>query len=458
MRPGTATQEARVYRTSVAGTARAAGGRSYAPAGGLCYRFCLPTTPQRTRAVSISEIPYGRVPRGRLATLLACFLLLVPLASGAAQQEELTVRILSPEAGAYVSGSTTIAAIVDPVGETAISRVSFTVDDVTIGVREEPPWEIEWDAGESFARHIIDVEAVDATGRTAQATVVTGDLETAVFRAEVAAVLLYVTAVDGQGRYMADLEAEDFEVYEDGERQEITHFTSEPRPFVAGLLLDTSGSMEGTKIARARQGALTFLEQVTEQDEMFVMTFDSYPRLVQDLTGNTALLREAFSDLAVGGATSLNLAVVEAADILVERPERRAVIVLSDGYDTTQTVSVDQAVDYARRLDVRVYGIGIFGTQTGDLRGRRSFDSFNPGEDSLRAFSDGTGGRSIILDSLGELQAAYEDIANELKSQYALAYRPSDPADPGEWREIEVEVDGAGEVRTKPGYFGQERY
>lgn len=408
--------------------------------------------------MSIPETPCSRAFSGRLAALVGLVLTLLPVSSGAAQQEELTVRILSPDAGAYVSGTTTIAAVPDPVGDTAIVRMTFTVDGVAVGTREEPPWEVEWDAGESFARHVIDVEVVDATGRTAGATVVTGDLETAVFRAEVSAVLLYVTAVDGRGRYMPDLEAEDFEVYENGERQEITHFTSDPRPFVAGLLLDTSGSMEGTKIARARQGALAFLDQLGDQDEAFVMTFDSYPRLVQDLTGNLALLREAFSDLPIGGATSLNLAVVEGADILAERPERRALIVISDGYDTTQTVSVDQAVEYARRLDVRVYGIGIFGAQTGDLRGRRSFDSFNPGEDSLRSFADGTGGRSIILDSLGELLSAYEDIANELKSQYALAYRPRDPAAPGEWREIEVDVDGANEVRTKPGYFGGEQF
>ena len=105
-----------------------------------------------------------------------------------------------------------------------------------------------------------------------------------------------------------------------------------------------------------------------------------------------------------------------------------------------------------------MYTIGIFGAEGGDLRGRRSFDSFNPGEDALEAFADGSGGRSIILDSLGELLDAYEDIANELKSQYALAYRPERPADRGEWREIEIRARGAEEVRTKPGYYGGEQY
>lgn len=396
--------------------------------------------------------------RTSLVTLALVVLLAGSLA--ASQQEGLRVRIVAPENDTFASGPTMIRAEITQVGSTAISRATFKVDGAVIGVREEPPWEISWDAGDSFVPHIIDVEVVDITGREAQDTVLTRDLETAVFRAEVSAVLLYVTAVDGRGRYLGDLTADDFEVYENGKRQQITNFSAEPRPMVVGLLIDTSGSMQGSKMERARQGALAFLEQVSQEDEVFVMTFDSFPMLRQDLTGNLGLLREAIGEMIPGGATSLNLAVVEGADLLAERPERRALIVLSDGYDTTMTITVDQAVDYARRMDVRVYTIGVFDSlmSGADLRGRRSFDSFNPGEDSLRSFSDGSGGRSIILKSLGELLSAYEDIANELKSQYALAYRPSDRADPGEWREIEVRAKGAKEIRTKPGYFGADRF
>lgn len=394
-------------------------------------------------------------------TLVAVFLLLAVTTSLVASQEgDLRVRIVEPSEDTYVSGPTTIRAEVTPVGDTAISSVTFSVDGGVVGVVEEPPWEVTWDAGDEFRRHIIDVEVVDTVGREAQASVVTRDLETAVFRAEVSAVLLYVTAVDDRGAYMSGLEAEDFEVYEDGDRQTISNFSSEPRPMVVGLLLDTSGSMQGTKIQQARQGALTFLQQVGQDDEVFIMTFDSFPRMRRELTGNVALLREALSDLQVGGATAMNLAVLDGADALAERPERRALILLSDGYDTTQTVSVEQAVDYARRQDVRVYSIGIFDVGTGPASRRfgNTFDRINPGERALRAFADGSGGRSYILNSLGELQAAYEDIAHELKSQYALAYRPSDPPDSGEWHDIEVRVDGADEVRTKPGYFGGESF
>ena len=383
-----------------------------------------------------------------------------PAFAAALQQEPaLTVRLRAPSSTTYVSGSTTLSALVTPVGDTAIARVTFIVDSATVAVVTEPPWEATWDAGEEFARHVITVQVVDVTGRQAEDTVVTRDLETAVFRAEVSAVVLNVSAVDGRGALVADLTKEDFEVFEDGKKQVITHFSPEPRPMVIGLLLDTSGSMEGAKMERARQGTVAFLGELGDEDEAFLMTFDSFPDLKQDLTGNKALLRDAINGLTVGGATSLNLAVVDGSDILAERPERRALIVLSDGYDTTQTVSVDQAVDYARRQDVRVYTIGVFESRLGGGGGsnfRRGFDTINPGENSLRSFADGTGASTILLNSLGELADAYAKIARELKSQYALAYRPSNLPKPGEWHDIEVRAKGAKEVRTKPGYFGSQ--
>ena len=383
-----------------------------------------------------------------------------PAFAAALQQEPaLTVRLRAPSSTTYVSGSTTLSALVTPVGDTAIARVTFIVDSATVAVVTEPPWEATWDAGEEFARHVITVQVVDVTGRQAEDTVVTRDLETAVFRAEVSAVVLNVSAVDGRGALVADLTKEDFEVFEDGKKQVITHFSPEPRPMVIGLLLDTSGSMEGAKMERARQGTVAFLGELGDEDEAFLMTFDSFPDLKQDLTGNKALLRDAINGLTVGGATSLNLAVVDGSDILAERPERRALIVLSDGYDTTQMVSVDQAVDYARRQDVRVYTIGVFESRLGGGGGsnfRRGFDTINPGENSLRSFADGTGASTILLNSLGELADAYAKIARELKSQYALAYRPSNLPKPGEWHDIEVRAKGAKEVRTKPGYFGSQ--
>lgn len=387
-----------------------------------------------------------------LALLAAAGLL---TAAAHQQADELRVRLVSPAANTFVTGTVVLRAEVSPADAPGL-RVSFFVDDEPVGSRREPPWEVAWEAGDEFRRRLIRVEAEDAAGRTAEDSLLTQDLETAVFRAEVQAVLLYVTVVDGRGGLVSGLDRDAFEVREQGVVQPISFFASEPRPMVVGLLLDTSGSMEGVKVQRAKQGALAFLGELGPADQAFVMRFDSFPRLVQDLTPNQRLLREGIQELQVGGATSLNLAVVEGVDILAERPERRALVVLSDGFDTTQTVSERQAVDYARRHDVRVYTIGIFDALRGGMRRGgfgRGFDDVNPGEVALRGFADGTGGRAVILNSLGELVSAYAEIAAELRSQYALAYRPTDPPDPGEWREIEVRVRG-GTARTKPGYYG----
>jgi Ca-activated chloride channel family protein len=210
--------------------------------------------------------------------------------------------------------------------------------------------------------------------------------------------------------------------------------------------------MEGIKMERAKQGASAFLQHITEQDEAFIMGFDAFPHLMQDLTKSISRLREAIQQMQPQGATSLNLAIVEACDIVVDRPERRALVILSDGFDTVQSVTEGQAIEYAAQQDVRLYTIGIFDS-VNPVR-TSGFDTMNRGEMSMRAYSDGTGGRTFILNSLGELDRAYDEIAAELRSQYSLGYRPDKPAAPGEFREIEVRTK-RGEARTKPGYYGQ---
>jgi Ca-activated chloride channel family protein len=382
--------------------------------------------------------------------MLALTLLVAP-AAGAWQQARPSVRITSP-AESYVSGNVTIAVEVVAPSGTSITQIQFFVDDVEVGTRTEPPWEVPWDAGSSFARHVIRVVATDSAGGQSEDSMVTLDLETAVFIAAVEVVPLTVTVTDGRGVYIPNMTQDEFEVYENGELQEIRYFDSEPRPVVIGMLVDTSGSMEGIKMERAKQGASAFLQHLTEQDQAFIMGFDAFPRLIQDLTPNVARLREAIDLMAPQGATSLNLAIVEACDILLDSPERRALIILSDGFDTVQSVTEGQAIEYALSQDVRVYTIGIFDVAN-PIRSS-GFNDFNPGETSMRAYSDGTGGRTFILNSLGELERAYDEIAAELRSQYSLAYRPETPAAPGEYREIEIRTR-RGDARTKPGYYGQ---
>ena len=328
-------------------------------------------------------------PSQRTSALLA-LALLFSVAATAQQAARPVVRVVTPEEGSFVSGQTTITAEVSAASGASIVEVKFFVDEVEIGSRSEPPWEVAWDAGATFARRVIRVLATDSAGGQTEETVLTRNLESAVFTAAVEIVPLYVSVTDNRGVYVPDMELQDFEVYENGQRQEILYFDSDPRPMVIGLMIDTSGSMEGAKMERAKQGAGAFLEYITEQDEALVMGFDAFPRLMQGLTPNHARLREAIQKMEPRGATSLNLAIVEGADLLADRDERRALIILSDGFDTVQSVTEGQAIEYARRQDVRLYTIGIF--DSFNMPRTSGFDNMNRGEVSMRAYSDGTGG------------------------------------------------------------------
>ena len=181
--------------------------------------------------------------RTQRTSIILVLALLSSVLATAQQAVRPTVQIRAPEEGAFVSGMTVLAVDVSAAAGTSIAEVKFFVDDVEVGSRTEPPWEVSWDAGQTFARRVIRVLVTDSTGAQSEETVLTRDLESAVFTAEVNVVPLYVNVTDGRGVYIPDMRVQEFEVYENGEKQEILFFDSEPRPVVIGILIDTSGSM-----------------------------------------------------------------------------------------------------------------------------------------------------------------------------------------------------------------------
>ena len=150
-------------------------------------------------------------PSQRTSALLA-LALLISVVAAAQQAARPAVRIDSPEEGSFVDGMTTIVAEISAASGASIVDVKFFVDDVEIGSRTEPPWEVTWDAGATFARRLIRVLATDTNGQQTEETVLTRDLESAVFRAEVDVVPLYVSVTDNRGVYVPDMNLEDFEV------------------------------------------------------------------------------------------------------------------------------------------------------------------------------------------------------------------------------------------------------
>lgn len=258
-------------------------------------------------------------------------------------------------------------------------------------------------------------------------------------------VVLNVTATNAAGEYVHGLERANFKVYEDGREQQITNFTREETPFTAALLLDVSGSMEG-RVSMARSAAIRFLDGLRAEDTAAVYSFHMKVEQVQDFSQSRDLAPLAYN-LKAKGETALHDAIVQAATDLSRRPEkRRAIIVLSDGADTRSAASSDKALSAALEANATIYTVDMADKVPG---------SFNASTAAgvLREYAAKSGGRFVPTPGGRALREAFAEILEELSNQYTIGYRPSNRAEDGRWRTIEVKVDRSDvKARTRRGY------
>lgn len=274
------------------------------------------------------------------------------------------------------------------------------------------------------------------------------------FRSRVDIVSLNVTVVDQQNRYITDLTEADFTVFEDGTPQEVIFFTRTNLPIALSLLIDTSASMEH-RMAFAQDAAIGFARTLRPQDLAQVVDFDSRVEIKQDFTNDVSLLEQAIRSTYAGGSTALNnalyISLKELAKVRATSPDevrRQAIVVLSDGEDTSSLVSYEEVLELARRSETAIYAIGL---QTRDAPHARGF---REAEFVLRQFAQETGGRAFFPSRVEELKAIYTQIADELSSQYSLAYASSNTKRDGAWRRIVVQVSRPqATARTKRGYY-----
>jgi Ca-activated chloride channel family protein len=272
------------------------------------------------------------------------------------------------------------------------------------------------------------------------------------FRGGVEVVSLSVTVTEGT-RYITDLAEADFEVFEDGVRQGITIFSREHQPIALAVLLDTSNSMED-KLSVAQEAAVGFARRMRKEDAMEVIAFDSQVQILQPFTNDVGALERAIRRTTVNGSTSLyNAVYVSLRGIKRARAQtsedirRQALVVLSDGDDTSSLLPYEEVLDLAKRSETAIYAIGLRQSDTG--RGR-----FKEAEFVLRQLSQETGGRVFFPTSLGELPKIYQQISDELASQYTIAYSSKNPLRNGMWRRIVVRVNRPGlTARTRLGYY-----
>jgi len=274
------------------------------------------------------------------------------------------------------------------------------------------------------------------------------------FRRGVDVVSLNVTVTDQSRNFVTSLEQGDFVVFEDGVKQDVTYFNKAQLPVALSLLIDTSASMED-KLRLAQEAAIGFIRRMKPDDIAQVIDFDNRVSILQQFTSDRPALEAAIRQTVPNGSTSLHNAIyISLKELKKVRAtssgdvRRQAIVVLSDGEDTSSLVPFEEVLDLAKRSEVIVYTIGIRGRDLG-ARG------FPEAEFVLKQFAQETGGRSFFPTGATELEGIYAQIADELAAQYALAYSSRNPRRDGQWRRIVVRTTRPDlAARTKQGYFG----
>jgi Ca-activated chloride channel family protein len=273
-------------------------------------------------------------------------------------------------------------------------------------------------------------------------------------RSGVELVSLNVTVTDGTGKYVIGLDQSDFQVFEDGAQQKVSFFSPTQQPISLAILLDTSASME-ERMGIAQEAAIGFTRQLHKDDEAEVIDFDSQVRVLSPFTHDGASLEKAIRTTTANGSTSLYNAVyialkdlkkVKAASASDIR--RQAIVLLSDGDDTSSLIEFDQVLDLAKRSETVIYCIGL---RQGEIARRE----FKEAEFVLKQLSSETGGRAYFPTDARELAKIYQSIWDELATQYTMAYSSANPKRDGAWRRIQVRlVKPELTARTKLGYYG----
>jgi VWFA-related protein len=261
---------------------------------------------------------------------------------------------------------------------------------------------------------------------------------------------LLFTVSDKKGRFVTDLTKADFEIIESKRPQNIVEFTAETDlPLRLAILIDTSNSIRD-RFKFQQEAAIEFVNSVMrQQDRAVVISFDTGPELVADLTGDTGKLAEAIRSLRPGGGTALYDAIFFACrdKLMQDQPMhkfRRAMVIISDGDDNQSRYTRDQALEMAHKADVAVYAISTNITRIQ-----------SDGDKVLKYLTQETGGLTFFPFKVQDLSQSFENIANELRHQYNVLYRPDPVKTDGQYHPVDIRVKGRKDllVRARKGYY-----
>src|ERR1022692_1834777 len=271
---------------------------------------------------------------------------------------------------------------------------------------------------------------------------------TFVIRKDVDEVLLHATVVDDKQHIVTDLDRNAFSVFEDGKQQNIISFRHEDIPVAMGIVIDNSGSMR-EKRAKVNQAALNLVRSSNPQDEVFVVNFNDEYYLDQDFTNDLLKLKEALEKIDAKGGTALYEALVASADNFKNaKLERKVLFVVTDGEDNASRETLEQAVKQLQQENgPSVYAIGILGDEEHPKRAKRA----------LEIIAQRTGGLAFFPKTLDEVDEISRTVARDIRNQYTIGYKPTNPRGNGGFRQIRVDAKAKGHsklmVRTKSGYY-----
>ena len=279
------------------------------------------------------------------------------------------------------------------------------------------------------------------------------DQGTYVLHSNVDEVMLHATVVDEKQRIVTTLDRNAFTVFEDGKPQNIISFHHIDIPVAMGIVIDNSGSMR-EKRNKVNQAALNLVRSSNPQDEVFVVNFNDEQYLDQDFTNDLRKLKEALEKIDARGGTAMYDAVVASADHLKQnaRLEKKVIFVVTDGEDNASSETLEQAVKQLQQENgPSIYAIGILGDEEHPKRAKKA----------LQILAERTGGIAFFPKTLDEVDAISKTIANDIRNQYAIGYKPSTPKNAGGFRQIRVEAKAKGHgkliVRTKSGYYATQQ-
>ena len=276
---------------------------------------------------------------------------------------------------------------------------------------------------------------------------------------------VYVSALDAQGKFVTDLQREDFELMEDGRKQSISHFTNfalDPSgklgqkdvPLTLAFVMDTSSSMQERisgkeKIDIVRTAALRLITELREEDQVMLVSFSEYPEEITNLTSDRKKFSQDLLFLDIeGGNTALLDSVYFALEKIKHSWGRKIIVICSDGEDTTSTLRFDEVLSNVIASDVTILSFGTMALSSSAIRGRYI----------LEKLASASGGYAFFPTNMKSLEVAIEQLRQGMRSQYSLGYRPDLLPLGGSWHKILVTCRKAGlKIRHREGYYAAEK-